>query len=1105
MKSIFLLLLLLPFTNLFGQTTTRGGAAENISAASGKTHVILIGVSEYAFLPEDQQLDFADDDAQLFHDYLKTWGDIEFKLFLNQEAGKANVIGKALNITLLSEAQSGDKVIIFFAGHGDVEGEKGYLLLNQVKPKNNETYAWNDGALSLEKISEDIQAADKNGVEVTLIADACRSGSILSAEANKMMSGININTTTMISCQHNEFSEESIKYGNGHGVFTYYLIQGMLGLADSNKDLKISLLELQTYVQTNVVTEREGLQTPVFTGKLMKEIAPVNEKLLAKAEKQDNLLLAITALGKKKAVTAPFGEVSSRCQSLMQLLIEQTAANKFFNDELNDIDKLPFAVSEANVTKMYSSEITDIEYSKNKEYLAVVTEGNLFCFKSENLVNEYWSKQQIADITCMQFNHTSELIAAGCVDGNVYIYDPSSGERLKVFSKTKESITSVKFIYSNLLSIGTNNGKIYFFNIEDDRSETLKIGKGKVIAQDFYYPYLAVGTENGNCLVYNVESKEILFQFQSKQDIALLKYLSLTNDLLLVSSMGNIDKWSVKAKKLIRESIIPLESIADLVVDPFERYILIGTKDKKMTVIDLFNLQEQKDKSFKSNGVSSMSYDPKSYALLIGGIDGSFSEQKFKINPEFSAAIDVHSRLLLCSDVAKYRDQIDGTLIIGLNNQVSSVLNSLVNGYAKSPSIEEIRKTKRYATKALELSKFHDEDVEKLEINLLLLEIFEILKSSEKNNLQIGLEKINKIIELDPKGAYAYNIASQLYAAMEDLGMAKEMVANAERLAPKWSEPTCNYGKILFVEQNMSGAESKFRETISKSPGLSKGYYNLGKLYLSNNNLDSARVNLEKALMIDSGIVYAQELYDEVMRRLAIKNNVVKSPNSNSAQYTLESDKPLILNQHFYENFQNVLKLKNGNGKGIVVSGASYVKQKNKNDVVTGYLIRPFKGDTTVDIAITEQRRFAIEKSKRVAGRDTSELKNVVIAEFTVPVKPIPTPDLFVGKSKGGEKLDFTADSLRFKLDQNFSEIENVKFKIVRYTAVIEYSNKSEGEDAKIYKKSFSVIGAKMDKRIIEEIRNQSSIGNSGYVSFTLKVESNAGLQNFKSVYFYFE
>jgi hypothetical protein len=163
----------------------------------------------------------------------------------------------------------------------------GYLLLNQCEQSNNKPY-YDGEALSLERISEIIDKADKIGVEVTLIADACRSGSVLSAEANKMMSGININTTTMISCQHNEYSEESIKYGNGHGVFTYYLIQGMMGLADSNKDLKISLLELQTYVQTKVVTEREGQQTPVFTGKLMKEIAPVNEKLLAENLSTEN-------------------------------------------------------------------------------------------------------------------------------------------------------------------------------------------------------------------------------------------------------------------------------------------------------------------------------------------------------------------------------------------------------------------------------------------------------------------------------------------------------------------------------------------------------------------------------------------------------------------------------------------------------------------------------------------------------------------------------------------------------------------------------------------------------------------------------------------------
>jgi hypothetical protein len=79
MKS-FLLSVIYCFSAIisFFQTSNRGGDEQNTLAGTGKTHVILIGVSDYAFLPEDQQLDFVDDDTQLFHDYLKTWRKIVF-------------------------------------------------------------------------------------------------------------------------------------------------------------------------------------------------------------------------------------------------------------------------------------------------------------------------------------------------------------------------------------------------------------------------------------------------------------------------------------------------------------------------------------------------------------------------------------------------------------------------------------------------------------------------------------------------------------------------------------------------------------------------------------------------------------------------------------------------------------------------------------------------------------------------------------------------------------------------------------------------------------------------------------------------------------------
>ena len=49
-------------------------------------------------------------------------------------------------------------------------------------------------------------------------------------------------------------------------MFSYFLMKGMEGLADSNQDNKITAGELHQYVKANVVQQSSGSQTPDLQG-----------------------------------------------------------------------------------------------------------------------------------------------------------------------------------------------------------------------------------------------------------------------------------------------------------------------------------------------------------------------------------------------------------------------------------------------------------------------------------------------------------------------------------------------------------------------------------------------------------------------------------------------------------------------------------------------------------------------------------------------------------------------------------------------------------------------------------------------------------------------
>jgi uncharacterized caspase-like protein len=57
----------------------------------------------------------------------------------------------------------------------------------------------------------------------------------------------------------------------GHGIFTYYLIRGLEGAADTNRDGIVSLQELYEYVEQQVTAKSRSLggnQHPVMKGEL---------------------------------------------------------------------------------------------------------------------------------------------------------------------------------------------------------------------------------------------------------------------------------------------------------------------------------------------------------------------------------------------------------------------------------------------------------------------------------------------------------------------------------------------------------------------------------------------------------------------------------------------------------------------------------------------------------------------------------------------------------------------------------------------------------------------------------------------------------------------
>lgn len=236
---------------------------------------LVVGVSEYrdGRIP---QLQYADRDAAAFAEFLtheSPWKVKEEDLVLltNEAATYGNFISE---FTKLSEGcERNDRFILYFSGHGDVEAvsdkRMGYLLFHDAPPT---TYA-SGGACMINTLDAFFQQLiQEKNAQVILISDACRSGTLAGSSyggpqaTTAALAELFSNTVKLLSCEAHQTSLEDQKWGGGRGVFSYYLVKGLQGQADSDENRFVDLFELERYVQDEVLMASNQQQLPIRRG-----------------------------------------------------------------------------------------------------------------------------------------------------------------------------------------------------------------------------------------------------------------------------------------------------------------------------------------------------------------------------------------------------------------------------------------------------------------------------------------------------------------------------------------------------------------------------------------------------------------------------------------------------------------------------------------------------------------------------------------------------------------------------------------------------------------------------------------------------------------------
>ncbi|MEQ8791687.1 MAG: caspase family protein [Pirellulaceae bacterium] len=248
------------------------GAALAADSVTGKRYALLISVNDYNYLSD---LRYCDNDMVSLRDALVHSGFEDNNVtLLHGGSARQELLPFRNNIleqlkVMLGGVKENDLLVVAFSGHGVHIQGKDYFCAADTKLEDPDgTMVSADAVSALLKSSKARQKV--------MIIDACRNdpmpeGTRSTSQIGMFRSVVGGDSTSggfvvMRSCKAEQVSVEDPELQ--HGVFMNFVVNGLLGHADADRDNEVDLLELHRYAdyetRNHVRITRSMLQTPTL-------------------------------------------------------------------------------------------------------------------------------------------------------------------------------------------------------------------------------------------------------------------------------------------------------------------------------------------------------------------------------------------------------------------------------------------------------------------------------------------------------------------------------------------------------------------------------------------------------------------------------------------------------------------------------------------------------------------------------------------------------------------------------------------------------------------------------------------------------------------------
>ena len=761
-----------------------------------QTFAMIMGISNYKYI---KPLTYADKDAVMFRDFLKSPAGGKVKddnlfMLLNEQAVSAIFWGKGFQWLKAKRLQKGDRLFIYLAGHGDAIDEDQFFYItydcNPAGDKNNYLVG---GTIQLFNLKKKIATETAKGVEVYFIMDACRSGELPGGTEgqnflNAAISEKRAGEVIMLATGAGQESLEDASIGTGHGLFTYYLVDGLNGVADEEgeKNNQVTLAEIQKYVDKHVPTiaqqKFKRKQEPYFC---------CNENSDKVVTIVDTAYLKKWMQNRKKGPGNSFqGGFGTRglYRNKADTLVLQ--AYNLFNDAVKQ-SKLTGKASAEYYYQMMEKKFPGNSYTLDAQTTLAVEFINF----AQSKINLYLDCKDAAAIQRIRTQMDETDKTEESTQGLDRMEKVAQLEFFEVGNMLEKAINIIKEDDPDFAS--TLTGRMYFFKA---RGYYGKDRRFMDINKAFQYAYTAYGADKNAAYILNTLAS--LHFDNNRTDSAIIyakraissapnwryPYVTLA---YAYKSMGRVDS----ALTYYRKSIQIDPNNADAYVDLGHYYYSLSRSDSAISYYQKA-LAIEPDNAYASNNIGWLYYERK----------------------EYDKAIEYFKR--------------------GINADAKIV--SSYNGISKA-----FVSLKQYDSARIYYSKAFNNYQDKSFVNIYIGNLYRDLKLYDSAKVYY-----RQAIEEDPTYEDGWNNLGKVSFEAKQYDSARVFYRSALQVNPYSAYSLINMGMVFKELKQYDSTYFYFQQAIRMEPRNAAILNNLGVVYVQDNKYDSAKVYFKRALAV---------------------------------------------------------------------------------------------------------------------------------------------------------------------------------------------------------------------------------------------------------------